>query len=181
MADTTLTPASPPGTAPEDTPDATPDRETSEPVVALTVDDSLLHVAPAAEVLSHLLAEAGPNGSLDPSQWEFFGRDGTMLALEADPATGAPTLVENAAAGEPSDLDRRLLLDRIDAFLARAQVTLTRELQIGVSSVHRRVPRLTGDLPDVVAGLALLMSLPESVNQPHSRNWVHNLGHRLGI
>lgn len=149
------------------------------PVVAITVDDTLLHIAPAAEVLAHLADEAGHPGALDPQLWEFFAADGTVLTQETDPGTGAVTLAPDTSLAAPADLDRRLLLDRIDSFLAKVQVLLTRDLQTGVAAEHTRVPRLSGDLPDVVAGLAAVLTVPKSVVQPDSRDWVHNLGHRF--
>lgn len=151
------------------------------PVVALTVDDTLLHIAPAAEVLAHLADEAGRPGALDARMWQFFATDGTALVQVTDPVTGAVTLGPDPAATAPEELDRRLLLDRIDSFLARVQVELTRDLLTGIASPHRRVPRLDGDLPDVVTGLAAVLTVPTSVTQPDSRDWVHNLGHRLGF
>ena len=151
------------------------------PIVALTVDDTLLHIAPAAEVLAHLADEAGQPGALDPGTWQFFAKDGTPLHQVTDPVTEVVTLEPDAAAAPPEELDRTLLLDRIDVFLARVQVELTRDLLAGVDPVHRRVPRFTGDLPDVVTGLAAVLTVPVSVVQPHSKNWVHNLGHRLGL
>ena len=89
------------------------------------------------------------------------------------------TLEADTTAAEPTDLDRQLLLDRIDAFLARVQVELTRDLLLGIDPEHRRVPRITGDLRDVMVGLAAVMTVPVSIVQPDSRSWVHNLGHRL--
>jgi hypothetical protein len=165
-------PADAPGPAPA--PAATP-----VPIVAITVDDTLLHVAPAGDVLPHLAAEAGRPGVLDPLVWEFFAKDGTVLAQHTDPGTGAVTLEPDPAFPAPEELDRRLLLDRIDSFLARVQVVLTRDLQTGIAAEHVRVPRLTGDLPDVVTGLAAVMTVPRSIVQPDSRNWIHNLGHRF--
>jgi hypothetical protein len=153
--------------------------ETPVPIVAITVDDTLLHIAPADDVLAHLAAEAGRPGALDPQVWEFFAKDGTVLTQQTDPGTGAVTLEPDPAFPTPAELDRRLPLDRMDSFLARAQVLLTRDLQTGIAAEHVRVPRLTGDLPDVVTGLAAVMTVPKSIAQPDSRDWIHNLGHRF--
>lgn len=166
--------------APDPAPAADGPRATSGPVVALTVNDSLLHIAPVAEVLDHLTEEAGSPEAVDPGVWEFFTKDGTVLTLGADPGTGALTLTAAAEAAPPSDLDRQLVLDRIDAFLARVQVKQTRNLVRGEEADHRRVPRLTGDLPDVVVGLAAVLTVSADPD-PHSTNWVHNLGHRIGF
>lgn len=149
------------------------------PIVAITVDDTLLHIASADDVLAHLAAEAGRAGALDPLVWEFFAKDGTVLTQHTDAGTGAVTLEPDPALPAPAELDRRLLLDRIDSFLARVQVLLTRDLQTGIAAQHVRVPRLTGDLPDVVTGLAAVMTVPKSIAQPDSRDWIHNLGHRF--
>ena len=111
--------------------------------------------------------------------WEFFAADGTVLSQVTDQATAKVTLEPDPEATPPTDLDRQLLLDRIDAFLARVQVQLDRDLQTGMVAEHRRVPRLSGELPDVVAGLAAVLQVPVTITQPDSRNWVHNLGHRL--
>lgn len=173
MVDALVTPAD--DTAPAGGTGGTDDA--AEPIVALTVDDRLLHIAPAAEVLTHLQQEAGPNVALDPSTWNFFRKDGIPLVLQTDSTTGGATLVEDTTKPPPEDLDRQLVLDRIDLFLARVQVVLDRELKKGISSTHTRVPRLTGDLPDVVTGLAAVMTVPQSTSQPHIRDFVHNLGH----
>jgi hypothetical protein len=161
-----------------DTPEV-PDIPPAAPVVAITVDDDLLHIAPPTEVLAHLADEAGGPGALDPLTWEFFAADGTVLSQVTDQATAGVRLEPDPEATPPTELDRQLLLDRIDAFLARAQVQLDRDLQTGMVAEHRRVPRLSGDLPDVVAGLAAVLHVPVTITQPDSRSWVHNLGHRL--
>jgi len=158
---------------------AVPDTPPAAPVVAITVDDDLLHIAQPAEVLAHLADEAGGPGAVDPSTWEFFAADGTVLSQVTDQSTAKVTLEPDPEATPPTDLDRQLLLDRIDAFLARVQVQLDRDLQTGMVAEHRRVPRLSGELPDVVAGLAAVLLVPVTITQPDSRNWVHNLGHRL--
>jgi hypothetical protein len=162
-----------------DTEPDTPATPPAAPVVAITVDDDLLHIAAPTEVLAHLADEAGGPGAVDPLTWEFFAADGTVLSQVTDQATARVTLEPDPEATPPTDLDRQLLLDRIDAFLARAQVQLDRDLQTGMVAEHRRVPRLSGDLPDVVAGLAAVLHVPVTITQPDSRSWVHNLGHRL--
>jgi hypothetical protein len=167
-----------PDTVPDSPPD-TPSTPPAAPVVAITVDDDLLHIAPPAEVLAHLADEAGGPGAVDPLTWEFFAADGTVLSKVTDQATARTTLEPDAEATPPTDLDRQLLVDRIDAFLARVQVQLDRDLQTGMVAEHRRVPRLSGELPEVVAGLAAVLQVPVTITQPDSRNWVHNLGHRL--
>jgi hypothetical protein len=152
----------------------------AEPVVAITADDTLLHIASPDDVLDHLGQEAGnPGVAVDSQTWQFYSANGVALVQATDPATGAVTLVADTSAAEPTDLDRQLLLDRIDAFLARVQVELTRDLLLGIDPEHRRVPRISGDLRDVVVGLAALMTVPVSIVQPDSRSWIHNLGHRL--
>ena len=166
-----------PDTVPD--PPEVPDTPPAAPVVAITVDDDLLHIAPPTEVLAHLADEAGGPAAVDPLTWEFFAADGTVLSQVTDQATAAVRLESDPEATPPTDLDRQLLLDRIDAFLARAQVQLDRDLQTGMVAEHRRVPRLSGDLPDVVAGLAAVLHVPVTITQPDSRSWVHNLGHRL--
>jgi len=162
-----------------DTEPDTPDPPPATPVVAITVDDDLLHIAAPTDVLAHLADEAGGPGVVDSLTWEFFAADGTVLSQVTDQATAKVTLEPDPEATPPTDLDRQLLLDRIDAFLSRAQVQLDRDLQTGMVAEHRRVPRLSGDLPDVVAGLAAVLHVPVTITQPDSRSWVHNLGHRL--
>ena len=152
----------------------------ADPIVAITADDTLLHIAPPADVLDHLGQEAGsPGAAVDPQIWQFYRADGVALVQVTDPGTSVVTLEADTTAAEPTDLDRQLLLDRIDAFLARVQVELTRDLLLGIDPEHRRVPRITGDLRDVVVGLAAVMTVPVSIVQPDSRSWIHNLGHRL--
>ena len=152
----------------------------AEPVVAITADDTLLHIASPGDVLDHLGQEAGhPGAAVDPQTWQFYSATGAVLVQVTDQVTGVVTFEADATAAEPTDLDRQLLLDRIDAFLARVQVELTRDLLLGIDPEHRRVPRITGDLRDVVVGLAAVMTVPVSIVQPDSRSWIHNLGHRL--
>lgn len=149
------------------------------PVLAITGSNTLLHVALAAKVLEHVDAEddIAEEGVPQPD-WTFF--DATGRPLERVEVDGVSLLHADPTLPEPGELERRLLVDRIDAFLAAVQVLLTSDLVDGIIPEHIRVPRATGDLREVLVGLAAVMSLPVDVTEPDIRqDWLHNFGHRL--
>jgi hypothetical protein len=147
-----------------------------DPVVALTDRDLLLHVAPAAEVVTHVVAEA----DVPLGDWTFFDGVGLPLTAETDDSGVLVGFVETSPGVVPSASDKQLLVDRLHSFLARAQVRLDAEnAAAGGTPAHVRVPRVDGDLPDVITALNAVMRLPTS--QPDVRDWLHNLGHRLGL
>lgn len=153
--------------------------EPETPVVAITDDDQLLHIAPADDVLAHIHTEEQTVPPADRPAWDFYTATGQVLVRTTDPATGEQRLEPDATADPPTALDRQLLVDRIDAFLAAVQVEATRDLLSGVETDHVRTPRAVGDLPDVVIGLAAVMSPHAVFTQPDVRDWIHNLGHRI--
>lgn len=162
------------------------------PVLAITPNNKLLHVAPAAQMVTHLGGEAiGPGSGGGVPQMEFFDNTGRTLSLVIDPETGAVTLQVDASQPDPEPLTRQLLVDRIDSFLAQIQVLLTQDLINGLRPGLTRVPRVQGDLVEVLVTLATADPLPGSpppVNQPpgtvNGSNFgspLHNFGHRLGL
>lgn len=153
--------------------------EPEKPVVAITRANELLHIAPAAEVLGHIGTEEANVPLADRPAWDFYTDTGKVLVRTDDPVTGDPRLDPDPAADDPTALDRQLLVDRIDAFLAAVQVETTRDLLTGIEPEHVRTPRAVGDLPDVVVGLAAVMSLNSVASQPDVRDWIHNFGHRI--
>lgn len=153
--------------------------EHEHPVVAITTTNQLLHIAPAAAVLEHIDDEAKGVPPEDLPKWDFYSATGNVLLRATDPETGHSRLDPDPSAEDPTALDQQLLVDRIDAFLAAVQVEATRDLLSGIEPVHVRTPRAVGDLPDVVVGLAAVMSMPDNISQPDVRDWLHNLGHRL--
>lgn len=147
--------------------------EPDKPVVAITTTNGLLHIAPAADVLAHIDREQEDVPEAQRPTWDFYSATGRPLkrqdgALVPDPDGKAPTAIR-----------KQLLVDRIDAFLAAAQAELTKDLESGANLKHRRTPRAVGDLPDVVTALAAVMALPDGPSEPDSRDWLHNLGHRI--
>lgn len=149
------------------------------PVLAITASNTLLHVAPAAKVLEHIDAEDGiAEEGMPLPDWEYF--DATGRPLDRIEENGVSVLRADETLPEPGELERRLLVDRIDVFLAAVQVLLTSDLVDGIIPEHIRVPRATGDLREVLVGLAAVMSLPADVTEPDIRqDWLHNFGHRL--
>ncbi len=150
-----------------------------QPVVAITTTNHLLHIALAADVLAHIDAESANVPAAQLPTWNFYAATGRALVRRDDPATGTSRLVPDPAENAPTVKEKQLLVDRIDAFLAAAQVELSTDLLSGAQLKHRRTPRAVGDLPDVVTALAAVMVLPDGPSQPDSRDWLHNLGHRI--
>jgi len=154
-------------------------------VLAITPENTLLHVASATEVVAHLEAEVlGPGNGAAPSM-DFFDGTGRTLSLVTDPETGAVTLQVDASQPDPEPLTRQLVVDRIDSFLAQAQVVLTQELLHGTTPGLERVPRVQGDLTDVLATLAEAEGPLPVIPQPGTNTLfnagspLHNLGHRV--
>lgn len=146
------------------------------PVVAITDHDLLLHIAPAGEVVAHVTTV--PEVAL--ADWSFFDATGHPLTAQTDDEDVLVGFAPTSPGVDPTAAEKQLLIDRIDSFLARAQVQLDAEnVQAGPDPEHVRVPRVTGDLPDVITGLAAIMTVPGP--QPDVRDWLHNLGHRLGF
>lgn len=153
--------------------------EPEKPVVAITKGNELLHIALAADVLGHIHDEEKTVPPAGRPAWDFYTATGEVLVRTTDPATGQPRLDPDPTADDPTALDRQLLVDRIDAFLAAVQVEATKDLLTGIEPEHVRTPRAVGDLPDVVVGLAAVMTPHAIFSQPDVRDWIHNLGHRI--
>ncbi|WFG43617.1 hypothetical protein [Pseudonocardia alni] len=149
-----------------------------EPVLAITPDDSLLHVGTPAALLTHLGDEAdGGDGQGPP--FEFYDRTGRRLSVAPDAAGGASLTADGPA---PTDADRDLLLARIDVFQAAVARLLAHDVATGIAagdpSARLRAPWVRGELPDVLDTLAVLGGLPDPT-EPNAGTPLHNLWHRV--
>lgn len=140
-------------------------------VLAIAADDRLLHAGQAFTVLDHVRQGTDPV----PADLEFYdaqGRRLTVVGGDLAVDTGAPAV------------DEQLLLDRIDVVQARMQVALDRQPLVPATQGERvmtRLPRVSGELPEVVALLAFLNGDLPAVNDPNSGPPWHQVAHLFGI
>lgn len=156
-----------------------PMTEPEPPVLAITAENDLMHIAPAAAMLEHIdgeATEAGPAGDPVPV-YEFYDLTGRPLQL-VTAASGGQSLEPVPGAPDPTPLGRQLLVDRIDLVMARTQVVLSTDLANGVAADGARVPRVQGDLREVVTALAAVVTFDDD-SGPRPGNWVHNMKHRI--
>lgn len=140
-------------------------------VLAIADDDRILHVGPAFTVLDHVREGTDP----PPADLEFYDSSARRLAvvggdLAVDPSGPAP--------------DAQLLLDRIDVVQARMQVALDRQPLVPDTPGDRvmtRLPRVSGELPEVLAVLAFLNGDLPAVTDPNSGPPWHQVAHMFGV
>lgn len=149
-------------------------------VLAITPTDDLFHVGPASLVLAHSASEEAAAQSVgDPVPgYEYFDAEGARLDVVTDPGTGMRSVAPAGGAPAATEVGRRLLVDRLDVVQARTQAVLSRDLADGVAVGHVRVPRVQGDLPEVLAALAALEEW-RAIDDPDPGSWVHNMRHRI--
>jgi hypothetical protein len=148
-----------------------------ERVLAITEDNTLMHVAAPAALLVHVDAENDPASGDPPIEYEFYDPDGTRL-VRVDSEEGA-YFETSPTAAEPTAAARQLLVDRTDLILARAQVIRDEQVMNSPQppTDNLRVPRVTGELPEVLRALEAIFASTETA--PHGADWVHNVIHRI--
>lgn len=140
-------------------------------VLAIAEDDGLMHVGPGFAVLDHIRLGTEP----PPADLEFYDESGRRLTV-----VGADLVVDPSA----TPPDETLLLDRIDVVQARMQVALDRQPLIPDTPGDRvitRLPRVTGELPEVLQVLAFLNGDLPAKDDPDSGPPWHMVAHLLKI
>lgn len=153
-----------------------------EPVMAIAVNNSLVHAGLAAAVARHW-AERQPDpppGTKFPAI-EFVDAKGIPLTLVPPDGAVDAHFDRDDTVPEPDDDAKQLLVDRIDLVLAHAQ--LARDEQRADPNGDSgfgpaRVVRVTGDLTSVITALAGLDDA-SSHSQPNRGGWFHNLMHGI--
>lgn len=177
-------------------------------VVAIGVDNTMLHVGRAEDLTDHLVAsrshaevesklgifhqidEDETSHELSSRSLEFFDGQGRRLVLRRRDSGAAFFLKDQFT---QQAIEPGLLLDRINLALSHMQEVLDKhpELGDGGSIVigkdeipqgrHTRVPRPAGSLNEVLSALAVLFFPAGSLHPTHVRGWFHNLGHAAGV
>lgn len=140
-------------------------------VLAIATDDRIMHVGPAFALLDHVREGTDP----PPADLEFYDASARRLAV-----VGGDLAVDHATPA----LDERFLLDRIDVVQARMQVALDRHPLVPDTEGDRvitRLPRVSGELPEVLDVLAFLGGDLPAANDPSSGPPWHMVAHLLGI
>lgn len=140
-------------------------------VLAIAADDRIMHVGPGFTVLDHLREGTDP----PPADLEFYDSAARRLAV-----VGGDLAVDHSAPAP----DAQLLLDRIDVVQARMQVALDRQPLVPDTPGDRvltRLPRVSGELPEVLAVLAFLNGDLPAASDPNSGPPWHMIAHLLGI
>lgn len=170
-------------------------------VLAITSDDSLLHVGPASGVTAHLAprisarpevasqrtspspftphavtratVEATPAGSI-----QLFDASGVRLTIRSPRKN--PTVV---AVHPPDVVPEQVLLARISAALDHMQSALDANPDLGKDGPiqHDSVPRPEGSLVEVLTQLAALFEPLDPRIATNRGNWLHNLAHAAGF
>lgn len=140
-------------------------------VLAIATDDRIMHVGPAFTVLDHVREGTDP----PPADLEFYDASARRLTV-----VGGDLAVDHATPA----LDERFLLDRIDVVQARMQVALDRHPLVPDTEGDRvltRLPRVSGELPEVLTLLAVLNGDLPAVSDPDPGPPWHLIAHLLGI
>jgi hypothetical protein len=149
----------------------------TEPVLAIRGDDLFLHVGTAAEVQAHLNDAAADSGIPISPNLEYFDATGLRLQFGSTALEAVPGQVP------PTDLDRLILVDRIDLVHAKLQVHLDRAIRDTPAGQQAppavRVPRVTGPLLDVLRTLSLLTGPLPSPSQPTPGDFIHKIVYHL--
>jgi hypothetical protein len=168
-------------------------------VLAITRDDTLLHVGSAGGVVAHLAPVRGrPKAPLRTTRSLFTPHAVTLEAVEVSPARSiqlfdaagvrltirSPLKNPTVAAVQPPDvLPEKYLLARISAVLDHMQAALDANPDLGKDGPlqHDSVPRPEGSLAEVLSQLAASFE-PLDPQTPSNRgNWLHNLAHAAGF
>jgi hypothetical protein len=140
-------------------------------VLAIADDDRILHVGPAFTVLDHVREGTDP----PPADLEFYDYSARRLTV-----VGGDLAVDHSAPAP----DAQLLLDRIDVVQARMQVALDRQPLVPDTPGDRvmtRLPRVSGELPEVLQVLAFLNGDLPAVSDPNSGPPWHQVAHLFGV
>lgn len=155
----------------------------SDLVLAISSDNHMLHVGPAAEMVNHL------RGDPAAKQLEFYDARGqrrsidSLESLEGDGAEAQAAGnggVEDVMRTAPPELgkNQQVLLRRIRAALDFAQTVLTARPELGEQGpnfpVETEVPRPHGSYPEVLEQLTVAF---DSLAPSNRGNWLHNLYH----
>jgi hypothetical protein len=151
-------------------------------VLAISHASDRMHIASAADLLGHLVAEQEEgNVAAVADAWEFYDAEGCPMTV-AQQGAGAVLEREDPQAGPPHPVRQQVLVARVDLVLAHAQVRLSTSiaelveggevLQPGDPTQMIRVPGLL--LPDVLTVLAALQpDLDPNPEGPDPGNWWH--------
>lgn len=134
--------------------------DVQQPVLAISKDDTAFHVGPPG-LPSHL-GEPGHVADLD-----YFDATGVPLERTED-----GSLAPKPGVTPPDDLDRQILVDRVAAVLAHRQVQLDHRVRDALIAgttppTPRRLPRVDGQLADVLATIAELAGTLPSAFDPN--------------
>lgn len=180
--------------------DLVADHDSDVLVLAITSDDSLLHVGGASGVLAHLAPPIPPRPGAAPrsSPPRFTPHAVTGTTVDATPGSclqlfddsgvrltiRSPRKNSTLVAVHPRDVvSERVLLARISAALDHLQSTLDANPHLGKDGPiqHDSVPRPEGSLIEVLTQLATFFE-PLDPRIPSNRgNWLHNLAHAAGF
>ena len=168
-------------------------------VLAITSDDSLLHVGSADGVMAHLApVRARPEAPLRTTRSLLTPHAVTLAAAEASPARSiqlfdaagvrltirSPRKNPTMAAVQPPDvLPEKYLLARISAVLDNMQSALDANPDLGKDGPlrHDSVPRPEGSLVEVLTQLAASFEPLDPQIRSNRGNWLHNLAHAAGF
>ena len=170
-------------------------------VLAITSDDSLLHVGSASGVIAHLAYSAPVTpevASLRRSTTPFTPHATTHATVEATPTSSiqlfdasgtrltirSPRKNPTLAAVHPPDVSSETgLLARISAALDQMQSALDANPQLGKDGPiqHDSVPRPDGSLVEVLTQLAAFFEPLDPRIATNRGNWLHNLAHAAGF
>lgn len=147
----------------------------SDLVLAINVDNGLVHVGPGGELVEHITVVTKKDR--DPLLgFEFYDICGSRLILKK--VDGHFALTESKS---PIEVDEQTLLERIYEGLTILQRYLDENPDAGNQGGGRppitTVPRPEGSFPDVLEQLAQLMSPLDPDARPDQGNWFHNLWH----
>lgn len=154
-------------------------------IVGITTNDDRFHVGTLEDFLPHFGAtkeeiQGGADG------FEIYDDQGHRMEISTDDDTGLVQLEENSDIDELDDLGKQVLLDRIAAFFARAQVVLDGDVKDDSPRPFDRFPVvLNGRLRETFALLAELFGpLPAANAQaaaPHPGDGAHAWAHAHGL
>ncbi len=173
------------------------DFDTDVLVLAISSDDSMLHVGSASGVLAHL-APPSPKRPGRPSPPHFTPHAVTRTAVGVTPGSclqlfdvsGVRLTIRSprknstlAAVHPPEVVPERALLARISAALDHMQSVLDANPALGKDGQiqHDSVPRPEGSLIEVLTQLAVFFDPLDPKIQTNRGNWLHNLAHAAGF